>query len=421
MKKRTIWTTTLLLLATTSLFATPLSLEQALDLAMANNGTLKIADLTLKQTLREGEENIYLPTVSLTGGVETDVSISDSSISTSYSVGSVDFSLSSSDKYTKQQMALDSVIGQNTYESTVNTIQDEVTEAYWNLASAKLELEENQIVEKQLERTLAETTEQYENGLATTLDVNEAKLALSEAKITVQESESDVTIATDELNLLLGTEGDWELEDLPDTADPIELDRLLSLVGNTTGAKALAYAVEEATLALKTEQHSAYGPTVSFSASTGLSGTIDSSDSTFSDSTSFGVTVSVPLDAYLKNSSTQIDLDSLEYDIQIAQASYESGMAELRSETKSAYTTLIDDNAYLQTLLEYQALAQEQLDLVQASYDAGQSSFSDLEDSIDDLQQATLSVLGQKLDCILSLYDLCYLLETEPSVVTETN
>ncbi|AEV28738.1 outer membrane protein [Sphaerochaeta pleomorpha str. Grapes] len=407
--------TGLLLIVTASLFASNLSLEQALSTSRANNGDLKVANLTLKKTLREGEENIFLPSISLNGGLTTTASIADSSISTSYSVGSVSFTLSSTDKYAKEQMTLASTIGQNTYQSTLNTVESLVTTAYWNLASQQLVVQNSQIQVEKQQRYLQEVENQYENGLATTMQVNQAKLALYDSQLALQTAQQDVKTATDSLNLLMGTEGEWVLDALPIVKEVLPLDSMLALLANTTAAKSLAFAIDEAELMLKNEKNTALSPTVSFQASTSLSGSISSSDISLKDSTKLAVSVSVPLDSYLKNSAAQIDLDSKEYAVLIAQAKYNTGISTLNAQVKASYAALQQAKANLEKLNQHQQLAEDQLQLVQASYEGGQSTFNELQDSIAEVQSANLSVLAQNLAYTLSLYNLAALLEVEPS------
>jgi len=421
MHRRKPLLTGLLLVLTASLFAANLSLEQALSTSRANNGDLRVANLTLKKTLREGEENPFLPSISLNAGLTTNASISDTSLSTSYSVGSVSFTLSSADKYAKDQMALASTIGQNTYQNTVNTVESQVTTAYWKLASRQLAVQDCQIAVGKQQRFLQEVENQYESGLATTMQVNQAKLALYDSLLTLQIAQDDVQAATDTLNLLMGSEGEWVLEDLPEVKEVVSLDTLLALLENTTEAKSLAYAVDQAELNLENEKNSSLSPTVSFSASTSLSGSISSSGISLKDSTKLAVSVSVPLDSYLKNSATQIDLDSKAYAVQIAKAKYDAGLATLKSEVKASYTALQQAKANLEKLKEHRQLAEDQLQLVKASYEGGQSSFNDLQDSMGEVQQANLSVLSQHLSYTLSLYNLSALLAVKPSSLTLTN
>ena len=421
MHRRKPLLTGLLLVLTASLFAANLSLEQALSTSRANNGDLRVANLTLKKTLREGEENPFLPSISLNAGLTTNASISDASLSTSYSVGSVSFTLSSADKYAKDQMALASTIGQNTYQNTVNTVESQVTTAYWKLASRQLAVQDCQIAVGKQQRFLQEVENQYESGLATTMQVNQAKLALYDSLLTLQTAQDDVQAATDTLNLLMGSEGEWVLEDLPEVKEVVSLDTLLALLENTTEAKSLVYAVDQAELNLENEKNSSLSPTVSFSASTSLSGSISSSGISLKDSTKLAVSVSVPLDSYLKNSATQIDLDSKAYAVQIAKAKYDAGLATLKSEVKASYTALQQAKANLEKLKEHRQLAEDQLQLVKASYEGGQSSFNDLQDSMGEVQQANLSVLSQHLSYTLSLYNLSALLAVKPSSLTLTN
>jgi outer membrane protein TolC len=403
-----------------SLFANSLTLNQALETARANNDTLKIATLSLNQTLREGEENTLLPSISFDVGLTTKASIADSSISTTYSVGSLSFKLSSANKYEKQQMALSSTVGLNTYKSTLNTVESKVSTAYWNLSAAQVSAKDSQLNVEKEQRYLENVEAKYEAGLDTTLKVNQAKLALYDAQFALQTSLQNVEKATDSLNQAMGTEGTWELAELPSVQTLLPLENLYSLVANTSSAQALAYKVEQAKLNLKSEKNSSLSPTVSFSASTGLSGSISSTDITFKDSTQVGVSVSVPLDSYLKNSSSQISLDSKAYGVEIAQASYEKGISELKAAVKTSYTSLQQAKANLEKLTQHQKLAQEQLSLLQKSYDAGQSSFNDLEDGTEAVRTSEFAIIRENLVYTLSFYNLLYLLEVEPNVLVLT-
>ncbi|WP_320127547.1 TolC family protein [uncultured Sphaerochaeta sp.] len=421
MRIRKISVLCLILIMGTGLFASSLTLEQALDAARGSNSTIKVATLTLQQALREGETNTYLPSISLDLGVKTVGSIANNSIDTTYSVGGISFSLDSSNSYTRKQLALSSITAQNTYQSTLNTVEANVTTAYWNVVAAQLaETSEQATVEKE-QRYYDQAQKRYEAGLTTQLAVNEAKLALYDSQLTLQEAQITTEKSIDSLNLLLGKSDTWEMDDLPTLKTVQALDALTALTMKTTTVKTLDLAVQQAKLNLASEKSTALSPTLSVSASTGLSGSISSSGVTFADATSISVGVSVPLDAYLKNSSSQVSLDSKKYGVEIAQAEYESGVTSLKAKVKTAYTALQQALSTLKKLKEHNALAKEQLVLVQQSYEAGLSTFSDLQDSLTEVQSSNIAIVQQNLEYTLSLYDLSYLLEVDSSVITITN
>ena len=416
MQRRHLMLSFMLLVSMTGLFAGKLTLDQALESAQNTNYTLKNADLTLAQQLRSAKINSLLPSISFTAGVSTNASLLAESLDTTYSLGGISFTLSSADKYTKQEQKLAATSAQQTYISTLNTVESQVTQAYWSVVSAKLSVASQKLTTESAKTEYESMVEKYEGGRATTMEVNQAKLSLYDAELALETEEQTLQAQIDELSLLTGITDFDELESLPAIQEIKVLDSLLKMANNTT-IKSLELAVKQAQLDFTMEKNTSISPTISVSASTGLSGTL-SSNSTIKDNTSLSVSVSLPLDAYLTNSSSQVSLKNKESAITIAQNNLEAERQNLQVQVKKAYQAVSQSKATVEKLEKHLQLAQTQQELIQASYEAGLSTYNELTASIKAVQSSEIAILNQKTSYTLALYDLSYLLETEIAALT---
>lgn len=412
MQRRNLLLFLMLLASMTSLFAGKLSLDQALESARNTNYTVKNADLTLAQKLHSSEVNTLLPSISLTAGISTNASLINTSLSTSYSIGGISFTLSSADKYTNEEQELAALSAQQTYISTLNTVESQVTQAYFSVVSAKLNVASQKLATESAQASYESMVEKYEGGRATTMEVNQAKLTLYDAELALETADQTLQTQIDDLSLLIGISEFDELDALLEIKEIKSLDSLLEMANNTS-IKSLELALKQAQLAYTMEKNTALAPTISVSASTGLSGTLSSSNATIKDNTSLSVSVSLPLDAYLSNSSSQVSLKNKEIAVTIAQNNLEAERQSLQIQVKKAYQAVNQAKATVEKLEKHLQLAQDQQELVQASYDAGLSTYNDLTSSIKTVQSSEISILNQKTTYTQALYDLSYLLEVE--------
>ena len=416
MQRRHLMLSLVLLASMTGLFAGKLTLDQALESARNTNHTVKNADLILAQQLRSAQVNSFLPSISLTAGVTGNASLLAESISTSYSIGGISFTLSSASRYTNQEQELAATSAQQTYISTLNTVESNVTQAYYSVVSAELNVASQKLATESSQTAYETMVEKYEGGRATTMEVNQAKLTLYDAELALETAEQTMQSQIDELYLLTGITDFDELEALPAIQEIKSLDSLLKMANNTS-IKSLELAVKQAQLDFTMEKNTSISPTISVSASTGLSGTL-SSNSTIKDNTSVSVSVSLPLDAYLTNSSSQVSLKNKESAITIAQNNLEAERQNLQVQVKKAYQAVSQSKAILEKLEKHLQLAQTQQELVQASYEAGLSTYNELTSSIKAVQSSEIAILNQKTTYTLALYDLSYLLEVEIAALT---
>lgn len=399
------------------LFGSELTLADAISAAKENNGTVKVATLQLQQSIRSTETNAYLPSLELEAGLSASGSIINQSFSSTYAIGGVSWSLSTSSLATsKQSKEITKQKANVTYQSTLNTVTSNVTTAYWNVVAASLSLESAQNTLQSAQQALETAKTKYEAGKASTLAVSQAEVTESDAEYAVLVAQQTLDSARTTLSNLIGTTGDWTYEDMPDAITLATLDSLLAKLPQTNAMKSYQLAIDTANLSKKTTTATYVSPSVNVIASTKLGGTLystASSNPTFADTTSVSVTVSLPLDHYLSSSSAAVALDNAEYEVKIATQNYANALSSLRSSVTSAYASLTQATANLDKLGKHLTLAQQQLELVKASYEAGKSSYSDYQSAMLSVENAKLSILQQKLNYTIALYDLSSLLESD--------
>ncbi|MFA6690148.1 MAG: TolC family protein [Sphaerochaetaceae bacterium] len=421
MTKKHVVVVLFLALSIPSLFASQLTLAEAISSAKNNNGTIKVATLELQQSLRNTETNAYLPSLELQAGLSATGSIIDQSFSSTYAVGGVSWSLdSASIATTKQQKELNKATANNTYQSTLNTISSNVTTAYWNVVAATISLESEKNTLLSAQRDLEMVKAKYDAGKATTLAVSQAEVTESDDEYSVAVAKQTLQSAVATLSDLIGRTDDWTYEELPDPITVVPLETLLKKAADTTTIRKYKLLIDSASLSRQTASNTYVSPSVNVSASTKIGGTAyanKTTSPTIADSTTVSVTLSLPLDHFIKSSSAAVALDNAEYDIKIATQNYANELSSLQSSITSAYVSLGQASSNVEKLQKHLALAQEQLALVKASYDAGKSSYSDYQDAVLSVENAKLSILQQKLNYTIALYDLSSLVESDISAL----
>lgn len=419
MKKKIVVGVTLVLLTLAPLVAGTLTLEDALNAAKANNGSVKVATLVLEQNTRKTEVNAYLPSLAINLGAKATGSISDKTVSGTYTVGGISFSFNTTSLTTGETQRLSRLSANATYMSSLNTVTANVTTAYWNAVAATLNITKAQATRDQSARDLETAKAKYEGGKATTLSVQQAEVTLKSDEYALNVAKQTAETARTTLADLMGVDVEkWTFQDLPSQKTLKGLDELYRLVPATTAIQKLSVSVEQAKVTEKNNSNSYVVPSVSVTASTGLSGNLFSykdgttTGATIHDSTTLGVTVSIPLDHLIKSSQASVNIDTGKIATQIAQQNYANGITDLQASVRKAWVAVAQAKENITLLSEKKTLAEEQLKLSQASWEEGMLSYGDLENVKNDLTSAEISLLQQQLNYTIALYDLSAYLET---------
>jgi outer membrane protein TolC len=397
-----------------------MSLAEAIKQAKAYNTDAQNAAITLSQNLNEAQVNEYLPSIKLSAGASAQASLLDASYSASISPNAtLSFSLSSANRYTNEQQSLSAQSARSNYASTMQQIEQAVTTAYWNVVAAELSLQMQQLEVSHKQENLEQMRSQYEGGEITTLTVSQAELSLADALLGESSRERVLEEAKDQLSLLTGSAVVGKLDDLLPIGELKSLDALLALASSTTTIKTAELSVEQAKLAYLQTQASSASPVLALDASTTFSAQLSTSGSSLRDSTTVGVTVSIPVDAYLKNSKTNITLKNLASDIEVAENRLMASKKALASSISSAYHSIEEAKKTIDYLSAYELLAQQSADLSQIAYNAGEISYRELAESQKSLSQAHLSLLVQQVNHTLLIHKLANLLQVPTTTLSK--
>ena len=201
-----------------------LTLEEALDLALSENPTVKVAEMEVERFdyVKRQTWGGLLPQVSVTGQVNHNFIVQQ--MSKGFSLGN--------DPYTTLSGAVDASLplfapqvyrlmkmndkqmaaAVESARSSRITLVAEVKKAFYNILLAEQSLEVLHESEATVQRTVDDTELQYKNGLAAEYDLLTAQVQLSNLKPTILQTENSIRIAKLMLKMYLSIPEDVEIE-----------------------------------------------------------------------------------------------------------------------------------------------------------------------------------------------------------------
>lgn len=403
-----------------------LTLDDALALAVAEDGSLESSKIDLMAALRRKQAKWaqFLPTISLTGGGSMEGSLlnpASPSLAANISIGA-SLTLDGTHSLDNKLLDVSYDSAQVSYDQVVFQLQTQVAQAYWTLVANKemLESARNNVVLS--EELYAETQKAYESGLATQLSVIQAQLDVRTAKDTLLENEESQTQALTSFYSLLGLEASRSFS-LPDALEPqlLELSEADALVDTYVEQRAdirlLKLASNQASLTSAVEKKTAFSPTVSVSAGW----TLDSSTSvTLADTASLSVAVSVPISGYISGSASNLKVKEAEDSYFQAEIALTTGIKTATSEITSQAAKMNRLWDAIDTKELSLALAQQVYDLSSDAYNAGTISLSELNETQQTLLESNQAFVEAKLAYILATYDLAGYLGIDVQELYET-
>ena len=302
---------TIAILCVTGVFATPVSIEDAIESAKANNVSLDIAKLELEKSLRSASTlQSWLPEFSLTGSATTRgsaINQSFTSQSTNISLG-VSYSLGTNLIGNAESARIQETLANITYLTKVQSLEDSVRTAYLNLQSSKISIESSSVTLNNLQATYESTKDMYESGLTSELNLLDAELALKKAEYSLKALNDAYELSLDAFKILTGINlDDIELDDLEDVV-ALNLPSAEALIAKYSNSilslQSLDASIEQAERNEKDTKLQSYYPSLSFSAGWDLTGSANVSStgngsSNISDSFHTTVSVSIPINSIL--------------------------------------------------------------------------------------------------------------------------
>lgn len=419
----------LLLAISLGISASPLTLQEAKELALKNNKTLQIAQLDLQSSLRSAETQSLLPSFSLSTGTSFKTSVFSSSKAYSYTIPTATVSLgmtvSGSSYYEKEAHDVSKQGAQQTYSTSQNSVLTSVTTAYWNVVASQLALKTANANLESANATLASQQEAYDGGKVDSLTLYNAELSQYDAKLSAESAQTTLDSAMRSLSYLIGTE-EYQIDGtLPEAKDIKTQDEIISMIPNSLYYQSGVTAVRKAEVSKKQTFGTNVLPTIGVSttyfmgASTkggeigGTYGVSSYNDATFTDNMAISASVSVPLDHIFTNSSAHVNLENAERSVQSANISLTKKAEDLEDSVKNAYTTITTAKENITKYQKHVDMYQTKVDLTQSAYDGGRVTFSELTTAKNALYTAEIDLLQQQLNYITSLSSLADILTVE--------
>lgn len=201
-----------------------LTLPEALDLALSENPTVKVAELEVQRYdyVKRQTWGSLLPQVSVTGQVNHQFIVQQ--MSKGFSLGNdpyttlsgaVDASLPLFAPQIYRMMKLNDTQMAAAVEAARSsriTLVAEVKKAFYNILLAEQSLEVLHESEATVQRTVDDTQLQYDNGLASEYDLLTAQVQLSNLKPTILQTENSIRLAKLLLKMYLSIPEDVEIE-----------------------------------------------------------------------------------------------------------------------------------------------------------------------------------------------------------------
>ncbi len=231
-----------------------IDLDKAIEIALSENPTIKIADLEVERQewVRKETAGNLLPTISATGSYSRSIvkqemakGLSFGADNTLTATASLSMPLFAPTIYKTLQL------NRTQMESAVEaaraskvTLVAEVKKAYYNILLAEQSLEVLRVSEASIARTVENTRKMFEQGLASEYDLLSAEVQLSNLKPTIMQTEQGILTAKMMFRMYLGlpAETDFTLAgNLNDYADHIISvgDELHNDVSNNTDLRNL--------------------------------------------------------------------------------------------------------------------------------------------------------------------------------------
>ena len=404
-----------------------LTLDEALEIALSENPTIRIAELEVERYdyVKRQTWGALLPQVSVSGNYTRSIvkqeaakGISFGADNTLSATGDVALPLFAPAVY--RTLKMNRVQAEAAVESARASRIDltaEVRKAFFNILLAEQSLEVLRESEANVQRTVDDTRVQYENGLMSEYDLLTAEVQLSNLRPTILQTENSIALSKLMLKMYLSIPEDVEIEvagDLDSLRDEVLLgvDNLSTDLSENSELRSLELQAELLDRQLRTANASRL-PTVSafgtvtitgndmgrfsFGDMTGGSASVPAGGNPFwwQHPVSAGIQVSVPLFSGLtkmnrsreiKNTMAQLDLQRQyarqQIDVQVRSAindlltARETMFAQEKTVAQAAKAYSISDTRYRAgagTILELNtaqlAQTQAQLNFSQAIYD----------------------------------------------------
>ncbi len=421
MSKKVLIQAALLLLLFFPLSAlSAITLDEALQAGRANNLSLTSTAIDVNAAKRDVDTswNLFIPTVDLTlSNVGNGPVFKAFPGATAANTGlglslSATLTLNPAVKSKLDSYHIGYQIQQVTYEQAKAEVERTITKLFYYLLmeeqnigvqQANLELAQKQYEEVQLK---------FEQGFASELEVLSSQLAAERLKPSLQQAKNQYASNLLTLKAMLGMELDQELVvegEIPSLIKELEVQDLKEYLEKSYSIALIDLNIAQMRMTQKQNREQALLPTIM------IKGTYDISlwsernpINDFSDSATYTVALSIPLDGFIPNSRTKVGLAKLDDSVQKLALQRQQAVKQLE-------VSVVGQVQSLNMLASQAELATQSLELTEKvyimnhiQYESGYIGRVALEEARNNLLGARQQVLALQFQYVSSLIDLIY-------------
>ena len=400
-----------------------ITLEEAIKSAKENNISVRSAQITLNQTIRNADNaaGTFMPEIRLNAGLQTGGDFPPAVQSPKYTGlvlnagASASFSFRGSMIKDGETRALEKEAAALTFQNDYSGIEQSIISAYWTIAADAVQADSARTFAEDAERQYQSSLEMYESGIADELTLNQSELAYNQALLTVKTAEDALDNSKDVLRTLTGIEGDFLISPLPDTVylsfpSPYEIFERYS--EENLSIKRSRNSLESARVALDSAKLDAYVPSLTADLSYSYRGGWDESWNYGSSShgLSGGISISLPIGSILPGGSSYSAIKDADDLVSIRSLALQQSQEDLLSGIRDSISRIIQYQDSMDMAGKSLESAERTYELMNEAYNAGLVTASELADTRTDVLMTQFEALSYDINQLLESYSLAHML-----------
>ena len=411
--------------------------DEAAEMAVENNLSLKSSavDVRTKARTRDTAWNVFIPSINASADLSHSRTLLSDPTPSPMAPDAYDpsWSLTSTLSMTLplniaagtgiRQTIIDYEAGDLTYRDARKQLERDVRKQFYNMIALAANIDLKKVNIEIAEKRYEQSRENYNNGLISELEMLQSQVTVENMKPELNALNTRFENGLMNFKFFLGIPLDTEIFLMGDLNNirfyDLDKDSLIdSYSAGRMDIMQLNKAIESLRNAKKATSQLNRTPSVSLY-STWVNPVSDPFEGeswesgSWIDSLTFGVQLSMPLDDFIPNSSTDVSLKEMDDSIEKLelqrQQLYEAASMEITNLVMNL------ENSY-RTIETYELnvdLAQKSFDLTTEAYNLGTRELLDVETAQESLLTASQSVLFEKINYISNLLDLQYAINTD--------
>jgi outer membrane protein TolC len=385
-----------------------LTVEQAVNLALENNVSVKTSELSLKLKKKQKNSswNSVSPSASVNGSFSDNLENDTKTTSVS---GTLGITISPSVYSSVKTAVLAYEAGELSYDETKRSVELNVRKSFYNLLYQKEKLAAQEKSLETAQQTYDANLAKYNRGQLSELDLLSSQYNLESKKPNIISLKNTYTndIASFKQTLGIGLSQEIMLEgDFDDVINNLSLDESI-LSGNLDdlpSVKSAQNSVDSAKASLLASRFSAYGPSLTASYTYGKTKTDGTSELSTSNNLSLGVRI--PLDGFLPWSSGALSVASQKEKLEELKLKLDDEKTSAAINVRNSYNTILQAQSQLATLEKNVVLMQRTYDMTRIAYNNGSKDLLTLQTAEDNLLSAKTALQQQEYTLITNVLNL---------------